>query len=30
VSPLARRFIGKQVGESVEMDGREIEVAAVE
>jgi hypothetical protein len=30
VSPLAHRLIGKQVGEAVEMDGREIEVVAVE
>ena len=29
VSPLARRLIGKSVGDSVEMDGREIEVAAI-
>ena len=30
VSPLARRLIGKRVGGSVEIGGREIEVAAVE
>jgi transcription elongation GreA/GreB family factor len=30
VSPLAHRLIGKQVGDSIEMDGREIEVVAVE
>jgi transcription elongation GreA/GreB family factor len=30
VSLLAHRLIGKQVGEAVEMDGREIEVVAVE
>lgn len=30
VSPLAQRLIGKRVGEAVEMDGREIEVVAVE
>jgi transcription elongation GreA/GreB family factor len=30
VSPLAHRLIGKRVGEGVEMDGREIEVVAVE
>jgi transcription elongation GreA/GreB family factor len=30
VSPLAHRLIGKRVGESMEMDGREIEVVAVE
>jgi len=30
VSPLAHRLIGKRVGEAVEMDGREIEVVAVE
>ena len=29
VSPLARRLIGKRVGEAVEMDGREIEVVAI-
>ena len=29
VSPLARRLIGKRVGDAVEMDGREIEVVAV-
>ena len=28
VSPLARRLIGKQVGEAVEMDGHEIEIVA--
>ena len=30
VSPLAHRLIGKRVGEAVEIDGREIEVVAVE
>jgi transcription elongation GreA/GreB family factor len=30
VSPLARRPIGKRVGEAVELDGREIEVVAIE
>jgi transcription elongation GreA/GreB family factor len=30
VSPLARLLIGKRVGEAVEMDGREIEVLAIE
>ena len=30
VSPLAHRLIGKRVGEAVKMDGREIEVVAVE
>jgi transcription elongation GreA/GreB family factor len=30
VSPLAHRLIGKRVSETVEMDGREIEVVAVE
>ena len=30
VSPLAHRLIGKRIGEAVEMDGREIEVVAVE
>jgi transcription elongation GreA/GreB family factor len=30
VSPLAHRIIGKRVGEAIEMDGREIEVVAVE
>jgi transcription elongation GreA/GreB family factor len=30
VSPLARRLIGKRVGEAMEMDGREIEIVAVE
>jgi transcription elongation GreA/GreB family factor len=30
VSPLARLLIGKRVGEAVEMDGREIEVVAIE
>jgi transcription elongation GreA/GreB family factor len=30
VSPLARRLIGKQVGDTIEMDGREVEVVAVE
>ena len=30
VSPLAQRLIGKRVGEAVEMDGREIELVAVE
>jgi transcription elongation GreA/GreB family factor len=29
VSPLAHQLIGKQVGEAVEMDGREIEIVAV-
>ena len=29
VSPLARRLIGKRVGETVEMDGREIEIVAI-
>jgi transcription elongation GreA/GreB family factor len=30
VSPLAQRIIGKRIGEAVELDGREIEVVAVE
>jgi transcription elongation GreA/GreB family factor len=30
VAPLAQRLIGKRVGETAEMDGREIEVVAVE
>jgi transcription elongation GreA/GreB family factor len=30
VSPLAHRLIRKRVGEAVEMDGREIEVVAIE
>jgi transcription elongation GreA/GreB family factor len=30
VSPLGHRLIGKRVGEALEMDGREIEVVAVE
>jgi transcription elongation GreA/GreB family factor len=30
VSPLARLLIGKRVGEVVELDGREIEVVAIE
>ncbi len=30
VSPLARRLIGKRIGDFVEMDGHEIEVAAIE
>ena len=30
VSPLAHRLIGKRVGETIEMDGREIEVVAIE
>jgi transcription elongation GreA/GreB family factor len=30
VSPLARRLIGKRVGEAVEMDGREIEIVSIE
>jgi transcription elongation GreA/GreB family factor len=30
VSPLARRLIGKRVGETVEMDSHEIEIVAVE
>jgi len=30
VSPLAHQLIGKKVGEAVEMDGREIELVAVE
>ena len=30
VSPLARLLIGKRVGEAVELDGREIEVVAIE
>jgi transcription elongation GreA/GreB family factor len=30
VSPLARRLIGKRVGEAIEMDGREIEVVSIE
>jgi transcription elongation GreA/GreB family factor len=30
VSPLAHQLIGKQFGEVVEIDGREIEVVAVE
>jgi transcription elongation GreA/GreB family factor len=29
VSPLARRLIGRLVGEAVEMDGRDIEVIAI-
>jgi transcription elongation GreA/GreB family factor len=29
VSPLARRLIGKQVGETVELDGRDIEIVAI-
>jgi transcription elongation GreA/GreB family factor len=29
VSPLARLLIGKRVGETVEMDGREIEIVAI-
>ena len=30
VSPLARLLVGKRVGEAVELDGREIEVVAIE
>jgi transcription elongation GreA/GreB family factor len=30
VSPLAHHLIGKQAGEAVEMDGREIEVISIE
>jgi transcription elongation GreA/GreB family factor len=30
VSPLARLLIGKRVGETVDLDGREIEVVAIE
>jgi transcription elongation GreA/GreB family factor len=30
VSPLARLLIGKRVGEAVELDGREIEIVAIE
>jgi transcription elongation GreA/GreB family factor len=30
VSPLARRLIGKRVGEAVELDGREIEVVTID
>jgi transcription elongation GreA/GreB family factor len=30
VSPLARRLMGKRVGEAVEMDGHEIEIVAIE
>ena len=30
VSPLAHRLIGKRIGEAVEMEGREIEVVAIE
>jgi transcription elongation GreA/GreB family factor len=30
VSPLARLLIGQRVGETVELDGREIEVVAIE
>jgi len=30
VAPLAQRLIGKRVGETVEMDGREIEIVAIE
>jgi transcription elongation GreA/GreB family factor len=30
VSPLAHGLIGKRIGEAVEMDGREIEIVAVE
>lgn len=30
VSPLAHLLIGKRVGETIEMDGREIEVVAIE
>jgi transcription elongation GreA/GreB family factor len=30
VSPLAHRLVGKRVGEAVELDGREIEVVAIE
>ena len=30
VSPLARQLIGKKVGEAAEMDGREIELLAIE
>jgi transcription elongation GreA/GreB family factor len=30
VSPVARLLIGKRIGETVEMDGREIEVVAIE
>jgi transcription elongation GreA/GreB family factor len=30
VFPLARRLMGKRVGEAVEMDGHEIEIVAIE
>jgi transcription elongation GreA/GreB family factor len=30
VSPLAHRLIGKRVGQTIEMDGREIQVVAIE
>ena len=30
VSPLARLLIGKRVGEAVDLDGREIEIVAIE
>ena len=30
VSPLAQRLIGMRLGETVEMDGREIDVVAIE
>jgi transcription elongation GreA/GreB family factor len=30
VAPLAQRLIGKRVGETVEMEGREIEIVAIE
>jgi transcription elongation GreA/GreB family factor len=30
VSPLARRLIGKRIGEAAEMDGREIEIVSIE
>jgi transcription elongation GreA/GreB family factor len=30
VSPLAHRLIGKRIGEAAKMDGRKIEVVAVE
>jgi transcription elongation GreA/GreB family factor len=30
VAPLAQRLIGKRVGETVEMEGREIEIVTIE
>jgi transcription elongation GreA/GreB family factor len=30
VSPLARRLIGKRVGDFVDMDGHEIELVAID